>query len=436
MVEAVAEAAPDHVGPQGVVVAGVDVHGVPRHRLPQAEPAFFPAAGVLNPDGVARVPLAVAPAPAAPEAPLAGRLLPGGQRVSPVEEAVPAVGLDAARQPLEEAVEHAFGAREGGRVARGETAGDPAARHPPGVDRGLGPVEQARQPSGRLSALFAAEEIEEELRGPGGAEAVAVHPFPLVPGHLLGVPPEIEPPAVRVLPQEQVDAPRIQAEGLGVLLGEMAQGDSDAGLLPRQQGPAGCPLPFLQDLRNLSSPPFQAEPAVMVLGEKQGVLRCEDPFHGPVVSLGCVAQVVLPWSAVPAHLVSPRTRRSQGDSHRQLLQLGLPRIAGDHHGVQHPHEGMAGEGMDPGHQAEGAVPGVMVHRGLCLQGSLAADHRPQRPGLLHLNAVATLRQRCPAGAAHAVDTPARPFHRGGFGDAGPGIPRIRSDDDLADESAR
>ena len=143
----------------------------------------------------------------------------------------------------------------------------------------------------------------------------------------------------------------------------------------------------------------------------------------------------LPWSAVPAHLEPPRTRRSQGDPHGQLLQLGLLRIAGDHHGVQHPHEGMAGKGMDPRHQAEGAVPGVMVHRGLGFEGSLAADHRPQRPGLLHLDAVSFLRQRCPADPAHAVDPAPRPLHRGSLADAGPGVPAARGHRDFRDEPA-
>ena len=204
--DAVAEAAADHVRPEGVKVAGVDVDRVAGHGLAQAEVAVLAGAQVLDPHAVARVPLAVVPAPAALVAPGVLFLVPGAQGIAPVEEAVPAADFHVALQPFDEAGEHAFGCGKAVGVARGKAAGGGAAGGPGRVGGDAGLVEQAGQLLDGRVCFGGPVEMDEELAGFGRTGAVGVHAFALMPGHFFGVASEAQALALGIAPGEDVDS--------------------------------------------------------------------------------------------------------------------------------------------------------------------------------------------------------------------------------------
>ena len=108
MIDAVAVAAADHVGPERMPVARVHVHRMSGHGLGQREVPRIRCALVLDPDRVAWVPLAVAPAPSPLRLPIVFGFVPRGPDVAVVQVTVPASEPDVARQPVRETRQHAI----------------------------------------------------------------------------------------------------------------------------------------------------------------------------------------------------------------------------------------------------------------------------------------------------------------------------------------
>ena len=341
VVHAVAETTADHVGPQRMIVASIYVQRVPGHGLGERVVAPLARAQVLQPHGMARIPFAVAPTPAALEAPAARAFLPSGHHVAPIEKSLPAIALDVPFHPSDKARQHAVGTRE---FRAGCQAADrPALYHPVRRDAHLWRMQKALQPF--AAGGPGAKKIDEKLAALRRAHAVGIDPFALVPSYLFGVAFAAKPPTVWVAPKKDVDALCTHAEGLGILLGHVAQCDADADAVVLGANPASSVLAL---------GPRSALNALVLL-PIEVIVR---PLREQCIALGNPSS--LHDSSSP-DAPSSAAFGQKWDAQTQLLHLGLARITGDDHRMHHPHLRLAGIGVDPGRKAQRAITGVVVH---------------------------------------------------------------------------
>ena len=190
-----------------------------------------------------------------------------------------------------------------------------------------------------------AKKVNEKLAALRRARAVGIDPFALVPSHLLGVALEAEPPAFWVAPKKDIDALRTYAEGLGILLGHIAQRDADADAVVLGANPATGLLALGPHSALNALVLLPIEVIVQPLREQCVALGDPRPRHDPI-------DPDAPSSAAFGQ---------DWDAQAQFLHLGLARIAGSDHRVHYPHLRLAGIGVDPGCKAQRAIAGVVVH---------------------------------------------------------------------------
>ena len=324
-----------------MIVASIHIQRVPGHGLAERVVVPRARAQVLQPHGVARIPFAVAPTPAALEAPASLALLPGGHHIAPIEKTLPAIAFDVPFHPIDKARQHAVGARKL-RPSR-QPADRPALHHPIRINAHLWWVQKTLQPL--AASGLRAKKIDEKLTALCRTRTVGIDPFALVPSHFLGVAFAAKPPALWVAPKKDVDALRTHAEGLGIFLGHVAQRDpnADAAVLSANPASGAFALGPRGSLNALVLLPIEV--IVQPLREQCVALGDPRPLHdSPRPDAPSSAAFGQDW-----------------DAQAQLLHLGLARIAGDDHRVHHPHVRLTGIGVDPRRKAQRTIASVVVH---------------------------------------------------------------------------
>ena len=238
--------------------------------------------------------------------------------------------------------QHAVGTRE---FRAGCQAADrPALHHPIRLNAHLWRVQKALQPL--AAGGPGAKKIDEKLAALRSTRAVGINPFALVPSHLLGVAFAAKPPALWVAPKKDVDALRTHAEGLGVLLGHVAQHDADASAVVLGANPASGALALGPRGALNAFVLLPTEVIVRPLREQCVALGDPRPRHDPL----------------SPDAPSSAAFRQKRDAQTQFLHFGLARITGDDHRMHHPHLRLAGVCVDPGRKAQRAIASVVMHR--------------------------------------------------------------------------